>query len=80
VKYAHPIAAAFDIGSNCESNGHGCITYKKDKLLAAIGNNDSIHAQKLKALLEISNVACGDAIGNMLMQECILYDLDMSVK
>lgn len=80
VKYAHPIVASVDLGGNCESNGHGCVTFKKDKVYAAIGKNNSIHAQKLKALLEISNIACGDAIGNLLMQECILYDNDMSIK
>ena len=32
VKYAHPITKEYDIGANCEPNGHGTIVVKWDKL------------------------------------------------
>jgi len=42
--------------------------------------NQSIEAQKLRAILEISNIVIGDSISNMLVMEAMLYDLDMSIE
>jgi hypothetical protein len=41
---------------------------------------NEIEAQKLQALLQISNVVVGDSIANLLLIEAILFDLDMSVQ
>ena len=49
-----------------------------DKIVAALDGNDSLEAKKLKAILSVSNMVMGDAIANLLVLECILYDLDMS--
>lgn len=70
----------YDIGVNCEPNGHGTISYDFDVLEDALDGNKSIEAKKLKALLQIANMAVGDSIANMLLIECILYDLDMSIQ
>lgn len=80
VKYAHPVVKNYDIGANDEPNGHGTVAYKMDAIEAALGDNKSLEAQKLKALLQVSNVVVGDSIANLLLLECILYDLDMSVQ
>ena len=50
------------------------------KIETVLGENKSIEAQKLKALLSISNPVVGDSIANLLVIEGILYDLDMSVQ
>ena len=80
VKYAHPVVKNYDIGANDEPNGHGTVAYKADKLLKALAGNETLEAQKLKGILELSNIVVGDSIANLLMIEGILYDLDMSVE
>lgn len=80
VKYAHPVVKNYDIGANDEPNGHGTVAYKSMQLLAAIGENDSVEAQKLCAILEISNIVVGDSIANLFLMEAILYDMDMSIQ
>ena len=80
VKYAHPVVKHFDIGANNEPNGHGTVAYNKVKLESILKNkSNEIEAQKLQALLQISNVVVGDSIANLLLIEAILFDLDMSV-
>lgn len=80
VKYAHPVVKHFDIGANNEPNGHGTVAYNKVKLESILKNkSNEIEAQKLQALLQISNVVVGDSIANLLLIESILFDLDMSV-
>jgi len=79
VKYAHPVVVNYDIGANTEPNGHGTVAYKMDAIEAALAGNDSLEAQKLKALLTVSNAVVGDAIANLLVLECILYDLDYTI-
>lgn len=70
----------FDIGANNEPNGHGTVAYNKVKLESILKNkSNEIEAQKLQALLQISNVVVGDSIANLLLIEAILFDLDMSV-
>ena len=39
-----------------------------------------IEAQKLRAILLISNMCVGDAIANLLLLEAIMRDLDMSIQ
>ena len=79
VKYAHCVTVNYDIGANDEPNGHGTVAYKPERIEEVIGQNDSPAAQKLKALLEISNIVVGDSIANLLVIEAVLYALDMSV-
>jgi len=79
VKYAHPVVIEYDIGANDEPNGHGTVAYKADKLEAALKGNNSIEAQKLRGILEISNTVVGDSIANLLLIEAIMFDLDMSI-
>jgi len=79
VKYAHPVVIEYDIGANDEPNGHGTVAYKVDKLEAALQGNNSIEAQKLRGILEISNTVVGDSIANLLLIEAIMFDLDMSI-
>ena len=80
VKHAHPVIVNYDIGANDEPNGHGTVAYKEDRIAEVLENNDSVEAKKLRGILEISNILVGDAIANLLVQEAILYDLDMSIK
>ena len=80
VKNAHPVVQNFAIGANDEPNGHGTICLKWDELDRALdGLEDRIEAQKLRALLRISNVYVGDAIANLLMIEAVLRDTDQSI-
>lgn len=69
----------YDIGANDEPNGHGTVTYNMDRVNEVLGDNTSLAARKLKALLQVSNKYVGDSIANMLVMEAILYDLDMSI-
>ena len=81
VKNAHPIVVKYDIGANDEPNGHGTVAVKwevVDNLLKDFTRSDP-NANRLRAILEISNLTVGDAIANLLMIESILKDLDMSV-
>ncbi|CDW79108.1 phosphoacetylglucosamine mutase [Stylonychia lemnae] len=81
VKNAHPIVLKYDIGANDEPNGHGTIVAKMDKLDQVLaGHMDKIEAQKLRAVLLISNMCVGDAIANILLLEAIMRDLDMSIQ
>jgi phosphoacetylglucosamine mutase len=80
VKYAHPVVVNYDIGANTEPNGHGTVAYKMDAIEAALAGNDSVEAQKLKALLTVSNAVVGDSVANLLVLECILYDLDYTIQ
>ena len=80
VKNAHPIVIQYDIAANDEPNGHGCLFYNKERLEEVLKGNQSIEAQKLRAILEISNIVIGDSISNMLVMEAMLYDLDMSIE
>lgn len=80
VKNAHPVVMTLDIGANDEPNGHGTVAYKADRVNEVLGDNQSIDAKKLKALLAISNIVVGDSIANLLVLEAILYDLDMSIQ
>ena len=79
VKHAHPVVVKYDIGANDEPNGHGTVTYNMDRVNEVLGDNTSLAARKLKALLQVSNKYVGDSIANMLVMEAILYDLDMSI-
>ena len=80
VKYAHPVVKNYVIGANDEPNGHGTIAIKWDELDQALeGLEDRIEAQKLRALLRISNIYVGDAVANLLMIEAVLRDTDQSI-
>lgn len=80
VKYAHPVVMMYDIGANDEPNGHGTVAYKPERIQEVLGDNNSLEAQKLKAILAVSNVVVGDSIANMLVMEAILFDMDMSIQ
>lgn len=80
VKHAHPIVEKYDIGGNDEPNGHGTVAYKQERINAVLKGNNSLEAQKLRAILSISNKVVGDALANLLVMEAILYDLDMSIE
>lgn len=80
VKHAEPVVEKYVIGANDEPNGHGTVTYNKDKLEAALTGDYSYEAKKLRALLAISNTVVGDAIANMLVLEAIMYDRDESIQ
>ena len=51
-----------------------------DAIEAALDGNNTLEARKLKALLQVSNTVVGDSIANLLLLECIMYDLDMSIQ
>ena len=80
VKYAHPVVKHYDIGANNEPNGHGTVAYNVERLNEVLEGNNSLEAQKLRNILELSNVVVGDSIANLLIIEAILYDLDLSVE
>lgn len=81
VKNAHPIVVRYDIGANDEPNGHGTIVCKWDKVKSALAEKmDTLEAQKIVGILQLSNMTVGDAIANLLLIESILRDLDMSIQ
>lgn len=80
VKNAHPIVVKYDIGANDEPNGHGTIVCKWDRANEVLKDKmDRVEAQKIVAILSLSNMTVGDAIANLLLIESLLCELDMSI-
>jgi phosphoacetylglucosamine mutase len=81
VKNAHPIVVKYDIGANDEPNGHGTVVCKWDRVEKALDEKmDRVEAQKVVAILRLSNMTVGDAQANLLLIESILRDLDLSIE
>lgn len=69
VKHLHKEAERFDIGIYFESNGHGTVLYKEERILQVLGQRNTEHVAKLLAYLRCFNQAVGDAIVNSLCFE-----------
>ena len=87
VKYLHPLAAANDVGTYFEANGHGTVLFKK----SFVQRLRELDANKLSATQEAArerllwasvlvNQAVGDALSDALFLEAVMITMDISLE
>ena len=87
VKYLHPLAAANDVGTYFEANGHGTVLFKKSfvQRLRELDANKLSETQEAarERLLWASvlvNQAVGDALSDALFLEAVMITMDISLE
>ena len=79
MEYSKPAALEYLIGAYMLPDGDGtiCVNWRKlNRVIKERKLEKSLDWLKMKALLSIANPACGDAVANILLIECILRDCD----
>jgi hypothetical protein len=77
--YAKPVALKYVIGAYMLTNGDGtiCVQWNAlNKIIKEAKLEKSVDWLKMKSLLSIANPACGDAVANILLLECVMRDND----
>ena len=77
----HFKAEMFDIGIYYESNGHGTVLTKIQKIEQYLAEHSSSEEASIKLLdfLKLTNEAVGDALTNFLMVETVLRSMGWSI-
>lgn len=88
VKNIHPIAEARDIGVYFEANGHGTMLFNLERITTAlrsrVSSTSELEYERILGLMRqmslLASQVCGDAIGDFLMCEVALEELNMKFK